>query len=266
MLNKMIKHEFKEMAKPLIPLNLILIALSLLGSLFMATGLSDALSGLFVVIMLLFVLSVVALFVVTAVYLTIRFYKTMFSAQGYLTHTLPLSSSSILNSKILSSMVWLILTFFVCVFSVLALVFSETGMPSAADFHSFQQEISMVFGIGFTPFLIAVFCMIVVMCLYYLLMVFASLSIGQLFNQNRIPAAIGAGVVFYMAQQIISLVSLLILGLGVFEKRNLDQVTAAMASGFYQKIWLLAVGETLLFTIAFFIICHVIVKKKLNLE
>ena len=41
-------------------------------------------------------------------------------------------------------------------------------------------------------------------CLLYLLMVFTSASIGQLFSQHKIAASVIAGVVLYFAEQIIS--------------------------------------------------------------
>lgn len=264
MLGKLLKHEFKETAKPLIPLNLILIGITLLGSLFVATGLDDALTVLFIMFTAVYILSIFALFVVTSIYLTIRFYKTMFSAQGYLTHTLPASPGAILNAKILSSLAWMILTFIVCICSVLLFVSSIYGLPSASDFYSLQQEISIIFGIGFYPALCLMFLMLVITILYYLLMVYASLSIGQLFNQNRIPAAIGAGVAGYMIQQVVALVSLLILGVNMVGQRDLSQI--AEMTDLYRSVVLLGITETFCFAVAYFIICHVIVKKKLNLE
>lgn len=96
-------------------------------------------------------------------------------------------------------------------------------------------------------------------------MVFASLSIGQLFQQYRIPAAIGAGIAFYVIQQIIFAGTLLASGIDLME--NMDTAThAAEISGFVQKVTFLSGLEMLLFGAAYYVICLFITKKRLNLE
>ena len=113
MLGKMIKHELQETGKILIPLNLIVLGIMLLNAVFLGLDLFQ--KGYLKMIptfsLMLYVLGLFALFVLTAVYLTMRFYKTMYSNQGYLTHTLPLSTTAILNTKILTAVLWLVIAF-----------------------------------------------------------------------------------------------------------------------------------------------------------
>lgn len=54
----------------------------------------------FTAAMVFYVLGVFALFVVSYVYMCVHFYKTMYSDQGYLTHTLPVGQMSIFYIKI----------------------------------------------------------------------------------------------------------------------------------------------------------------------
>ena len=109
----MIKHELQETGKILIPLNLIVLGIMLLNAVFLGLDLFQ--KGYLKMIptfsLMLYVLGLFALFVLTAVYLTMRFYKTMYSNQGYLTHTLPLSTTAILNTKILTAVLWLVIAF-----------------------------------------------------------------------------------------------------------------------------------------------------------
>ena len=52
-------------------------------------------------------------------------------------------------------------------------------------------------------------------CLTYLLWVFASASIGQLFSSNKVAASLVAGIVLYFMQQIFSMI--LMFGTGMFQ-------------------------------------------------
>ena len=114
-----------------------------------------------------------------------------------------------------------------------------------------------------------VFAMIL-SCLQYLLMVFASGSIGQLFTQHKIGASIGAGIIFYMSGQIIS--SIIMVLTGYFGIMNNDNVVTCTTSEnitfhttFSSMLWsglLLSVIEC----VVFYIVCMVIIKKHLNLE
>ena len=57
---------------------------------------------------------------------------------------------------------------------------------------------------SFWLFWLLLAAMAVLLCVSNVLMVCASVSVGQLFRTHRIPAAIGAYVVFYMVQQVLS--------------------------------------------------------------
>ena len=88
MLRKLFKHEFKETAKLLLPLDLVLLAVTVIGCILLGSSIlqNESLQMLSFSCMMIYILSIFALFIITAVYLTVRFYKTMYAAQGYLTH------------------------------------------------------------------------------------------------------------------------------------------------------------------------------------
>ena len=65
-------------------------------------------------------------------------------------------------------------------------------------------------GYKFWPTVGIVLLMMVLGCLNILCMVFAAFSLGQLFNQHKIGAAIGFGVGLYFVEQIVS--SILLIG------------------------------------------------------
>ncbi len=271
MLGKLLKYEYKETAKLFIPLNAIVLLITLLWTGYLKISLYDA-NGqgvLQVFFILLYVIGILALFIITGVYLAIRFYKTMYAQQGYLTHTLPVSVSATLNSKIIAAVSWLLLAILVCAASILILALGLSGLPSSADMQRFQEYFCLMFGMELLPSIGIVALMLIGFCFELTMMVYASLSVGQLFHNYRIPAAIGAGVVFYVIQQIVSALSLFAVGIGYMGYQTVTFSTTAPQlpeSDLYRHIFLTTLTLALLFSIAYYVICHILTKKKLNLE
>lgn len=269
MLGKLFKHEFRETAKPLIPLNLILVALTIIGCILLGSSFlqNDSLELLAFSSLIIYTLSIFALFIITMVYLTVRFYKTMYSSQGYLTHTLPVSAASIINTKILVASFWILVASGITFLSVLLLVRVAAGNEwNPSDFATMRNEMETVFGIGFPEMMLYIVLSIILSCFSMTLMVFASLAIGQLFGQHRIIAAIVTFIVFYIIQQMLSVIVLFILGIG-----NMDDLTAAETatidlSSFYRCTFLTGIIGAVVFCIIFYITGHYITSKHLNLE
>ena len=212
-------------------------------------------------------LTIFALIILSAVYLTVRFYKTMYGNQGYLTHTLPVSTTSVLNVKLLVSVFWMLAAFSIAILSLIILTYS--GKPfDAAAFRRLRDETLAQTGMHLEMLLLVIAALFIVVCASMVLAVCASLAIGQLFNQFRIPAAIGAYVIFYIIQQVISLLSLG--GIGIMQINTIQQasdpVSVMSNSGFFHWIFSLIIIEEAAYTVIFYLICYFITKKKLNLE
>ena len=144
-------------------------------------------------------------------------------------------------------------------------------MGSSWDPNTFpllKESISRDLGIGFGTFLSILIVMIICFIFSMTLMVFASLSVGQLFHQNKIPASIGAYVVFYMIQQIISVIFLVILAVAnasTIEELQTGTVNLPMGS-FFQTIFAFLIVQCVALSIAYYIISLYISNRKLNLE
>lgn len=271
MLKQFIKHEFKETARLLIPLNLILIALALFGAVLFRIDLFSKynLEIIATSALILYILGIFVLFILTAVYLAMRFYKTMYSGQGYLTHTLPVSTTAILNTKIFVSVFWLCIAFLVTAGSALLLIMSASGESWDLSALSYiQEEFSRSMGFGFYEFLGIMAGLIVVFFFSSVLMVCASFSVGQLFRQNRLAASIAAYIVFYIAQQIISMILLVILSIGNSDMILQMQSNAASAdvANFYQWLFAIVLLQSVAFSVIYYIISFYISNHKLNLE
>ncbi len=270
MLGKFIKHELKETAKHLIPLNLILVLFTVVGCILVGTGLfhQESVSVLSAFYIFIYILSIFALFIITGVYLTIRFWKTMYSNQGYLTHTLPVSTGAILNTKILVSAFWVCAAFIITVLSIFALVRVSAGDTwHSIDMSTFKYMVTSTFGIGYGTFWLYIILTLILSSFSVILMIFASLSIGQLFSQHRILGSAGAFVVLYMIQQIAGIIALCILSIQTAAFDPETQIeSAAFLSKLYHGMFTSALIELIFFIVVFYGTCYYLTKKKLNLE
>ena len=279
MLGKLFKYEFKNTAK----LMLTIYGIFMAATIFMAvtffadssriislSSLPPLFQLLYYASLMLYFLSMFALFIVTYVYVCIHFYKTMYSDQGYLTHTLPVKPMTLLNVKLVTSWVWMMGSMVLLFLSFFILLIGATGgellsEASRIPWKTFQEEFLEIFGVGFGGFTIMMIGMMAFSCLSYLLMVYASISIGQLFNQHKIVWSIVAGLVIYFVQQTVASIVLLVTGGSIFNSYFYTEVFT-MYDLMTSAPMIASAVLSVLFTIAFYIICLVIQKKHINLD
>lgn len=277
MLGKLFKYEFKNTYKLMFIIYGVMAFVTILGCIAMygdsdPAGTENQLQEIFfTAAMVFYVLGVFALFVVSYVYMCVHFYKTMYSDQGYLTHTLPVGQMSIFNVKLLVSLCWLMLSLIIMFVSIFALgCAANRGFSFDADFDMLMVDFQNLFGMSLHTFSIYMIFAMILSCLQYLLMVFASGSIGQLFTQHKIGASIGAGIVFYMSGQIVSSIILVLTGyFGVMNNVNVVTYNATENVTFSTPVSSMLFSGSLFSIIecvVFYIVCMVIIKKHLNLE
>ncbi|MDE6219018.1 MAG: hypothetical protein K2G51_01030 [Lachnospiraceae bacterium] len=141
----------------------------------------------------------------------IRFYKTCYTDQGYLTHTLPVSTKQLLSAKILAAFVTELLMILAIVASVVIIiqvtvhhVISFFPDYSYDEFtRMFMRELSYVFqdfkdelGISFGLYIVYWIIILLVSMFSNIVTIFGCVSLGQLYAKHRVIGAILA----YFAQ------------------------------------------------------------------
>ena len=119
MLRKLLKYDFKALFKFWWIAALINLALSIFGGLFTLIQscnywIAELLSNFTGGAIFLVNCSYVALIIVSFVLIFIRFYQNFFSDEGYLTFTLPVKRSQLLNSKVISGVAIVLASLVVC--------------------------------------------------------------------------------------------------------------------------------------------------------
>jgi len=280
MLKKLLKYDWKSVSGLLLILHGILLAYTLIGRIGIAFGLSkygDTLTGSVTeaygivsgIYILIYVFFILAITVVTGVYLAARFHKNLFSDEGYLTHTLPVSPAKIMWSKILVSWAWIVIDAVFVVASIMMLVlFKQTFEPFKNVVCEFFSILAGVYGMQNQVLMILLILTVLAQFFgCYTMLVLFSMCLGSLFKTHKI---LGAVVSFFGINIILSIVSTIIMfAVPGWSSTGSVSVTAAANGGFIgggNSIFLFTFVWNLALAVVFFLGSRYILSRKLNLE
>lgn len=227
MLGKLIKHEWKSTYKAG---GLMLAAMALVtffGWLSFQTPMWKSMGegggsfswldifGVFTLIMYVILLVVVNVGIL--IYIAVHFYKTMYTDEGYLLHTLPVTKHEILISKILVGSLWVLIIVFSMYLSIFLLGFSMAWsiVPQQYTFSEFWQGFSegmgdvfrmagLELGIDFSAWFVTAIITSLISPFITLTTLFGAISIGQLASKHRVLMAILSYIGIMIAESIIS--------------------------------------------------------------
>ena len=276
MLKKLFVHEWKDCWKLVSLMNLIVVLLTLIGVVplsqqdFLKSSNIIVTVGI-VLYVTIYIIALIALSFFVSLFFFIRFYKNMYTDEGYLMHTLPVTKAQLVWSKALVAIIWHLITVFILSLSVLSLVYAGiVGSGETIDFAQISSEL----GLGYISTwsyvaLITVYVFsIVVGSFMSVFMGYLSVSIGQLFQKQKVIAAIGVYFGFNFLIQIISNIISAILnysmGNGTLYGQNFNSAEdffgyTFMIMGIMDLAILVLAGAFYFFTIY-------IMKNKLNLD
>lgn len=213
--------------------------------------------------------SCAALLVLSSVAGIVRFYKNMFSAEGYLTFTLPVTNAEHIFVKLVAAMI--------CEFVCLLVVLVAAAISlSGEEYTLFWQRIRYITGmlaenigpvhmIGYT---LEWVLLVLLSLASTMLLIYSCIAIGQTAKKNRIIKAIGAYFVYYIITQVVStIVTITIMVLAM--SNSLNGILQWVAFHPYATLHMGFCGMILLLTglsAAFWAITQHIMSKKLNLE
>lgn len=218
--------------------------------------------------LILYVVSLLVCLAAPIVFGVVRFYKNLFTGEGYLTFTLPVKTTTHLNVKVITSVVFSIASFLVCLLSALIItagdVFTELWKAFVYLWKQIPKEDA-----GHLMGYAAEFCVMMAVGMFTSVLLYNScLCIGQLAKKNRILLAVGVYFGYYMLTQVLSTVFIIIFT--VLETADAltpiyDFVAAhPWASGHIGLCGMIVLEAVLGFIL--WLVCRFILRKKLNLE
>lgn len=223
MLGRLIRHEWKSTYRMGCLVLCAMVIITFFGWLAFQTPMWKSLGGrggssfgwpdvLSIVTLVMYVMLLVCVIFGMLIYLGIHFYRSMYTDEGYLTHTLPVTKNQLLVSKILVSGIWMLFVTLSINLSLLVLglsllsVFKPEGYSLAhlwtdfmagiwqsikyidwqLDIHAVRWLVLMVASSLVGPFLVVT-------------ILFGAISIGQLASKYRLLT----GIICYIVIQVV---------------------------------------------------------------
>ncbi len=275
MLGKLVKHEIKMTSRtffPIYALALLLAPIERFSVQALNTGFARELEDpwkaitatIFVLISLAYALSMLAAGFASLFLIMNRFYKSMTTNEGYLTHTLPVKTSALIWSKAITAIFWTVISFLVILIAVFILTFEAEGwkefFPMFADiFHQFMTTYSPQ--INLPLFVIELILAAVVNGLFFIFSIYAAIAIGQLFSKHKVAWAIVAYFLIDAAIQLITGIT----AIPVAETININGVSDVLHFATNSLIPY-SIALTGCITVVLYFVTWYIFKNKLNLE
>lgn len=287
MLGRLFAHEWKDTWKLMTVLNGAVLVLSFLGMAFAATGnvtdvfKRDNVGSVWIFLMymsfiMVYILGIFALSIGTTLYFYIRFYRNMYTDQGYLMHTLPVNEHELILSKALAAFIWKAIGAIVVgvgISGIVATFASTTGdlfreiMPYGREM--FEEYVDEVYDGNAGLFFLYIIVMLITGIgglIYSIMMGYTAISLGQLAKRNKVLASVGiyfginiaVSMLTNMINQFVMLFAVKINSDAAFRPGRFG--AASIGISFLMGLIVYALSA------AFYVITHRIMTKRLNLE
>lgn len=273
MVRKLFKHELKAYLRVLL-----IVWAGMLGVALLARGVQffeqdstvyDIVNGSSI---LAYVVGLLACMAFPFILAIVRFYRNLFTGEGYLTFTLPVTSFGHIWVKLAAGVVMQAATVLVMLLSaiiilsgdVLAEVF-KAGDYLLTRIYTDIPELKIQLPLYFAEFLL----LTVVSFAAELLLYYTCICVGQLTRKNRILTAVGVYFGYYFTCQILQTILTVLITFVPDMDKFLQPIFTFADKHPYGFFHLLLGGIIVLSAglgVAFFAISHAIVSKKLNLE
>jgi hypothetical protein len=290
MLGKLIKHDFRALSRTLFPLQIGILAGGLVATLLTALTIrlndaswagangSSLLKGLIMAASatasVLIGIAIIASLFVTLILICYHFYRSFLADEGYLTFTLPVSTSNLLWSKLFTGMFWVLIN--AVVVAATLLIFSVFGTTTST---LVNLEVLDALKVFFTqilpeaskyvsvPVILAETVVVGLLALAAQLLeiYFAIIVGGQVAKKHRVLAAIGMYLLINLGVGIVSSVfmSVVTFGEGVSTLvLNTAQEVGTFMTTIFGWYGVLFAGLSVLF----FFVSRSILRRNLNLQ
>lgn len=220
------------------------------------------LANLSVLITLLYLFMIWACPVGVFFYHCIRYYKNLYSDEGYLTATLPVYPWQIVASKLITTMVWSLISGLVMVSGILLLMITigELSVSPSELSNMLYQVIYELLEMNYFTFFLSLLLLTLSSSIFSILLVFTSIALGQMFTSHRIAGA----VIWYMIlNTVVQFLGFFFFMIPVFSIGGL--LEPGVADGiklFFSILFLVVTAADALM----FFICEYMLRKNLNLE
>lgn len=268
MLGKLIKYDLKYGVRIFIVLHFVLLCACTLGRFFVmeridfSAPVNTIISALIVFMSVLILLFTAVCFGITAL-IAVRFYKNLFTDEGYLTWTIPATPTQHLTAKIISGVIWECGNLLLCYLG-LWILFSGSNVTTAYAVIA-EKVAQSLGGLAISQFGLT--------CLFYgllgtigsVIIIYLCICIGQLFPGHRVMCSIVVYFILTAVTQLLTFAFMFAFNIAP-GTTNYALMTEGDATQYLLTAFRISAIMAVLQAIAGYIGVHYIMHKKVNLS
>lgn len=221
MLRKVLKHDLNSVWRIWLIFSITVVVLSCISGICLRELITlneidqyfSATSVLSELMLILTSIAIIAYLVISGILVVYRYYQNFFTDEGYLTFTLPVKRSTLLNSKLLSAFIWNIATSLVfvlclCIILLIAPAHSDgTGTLIATVLEGIANVLYLIFSINdawLVVYLILLAIILLLWSVFSTLLMYACVTIGSVITRKQ--KVLVAILIYYIVNSAISVV------------------------------------------------------------
>lgn len=269
MVKKLFKHEFLAWVR-IVPIFFLIAPAA--AAMYQLLGLLESYSMIFDLIRgltaITSVVSMIACVAAPIVFSITRFYKSLFTGEGYLSLTLPVKTSQQLLVKAMTAGIFSMAAVIVAVFSLMIFLAGDPLNEILLQLRTFFSLAPKKLLMHVAVYILEFAALMVMGLFSNHLQYYSCICLGQLSRKNRILAAIGAFILYFVIAQVLSVittVALLCLEDTGFMTAYYDFSAAHPYACVHLELLFMLLLCALMSTV-YYLICSYILRKKLNLE
>ena len=284
MLKKLLKYDMKSMVHLLVPLSIAVVGTTIAGTAALrimqtidnTKNASWILTSALALIFVSTILALLAFSVFSEILIMYRYYTQLFTDEGYLTFTLPVKTSSILNSKLINALIWsvyTVLVVFFCIFLYVIFGTAEEGLINSKIFTEIKNALELLTQTYsawvILKYIVEIVVIFIISLLYGVLSIYLALTIGSIIaKKHKILAAIG---IYYGLNTVMSIFVMIVNFIFTFTVANSYQDSyssnyeIAIDRVFDISFFINAASFLVFSIVAYFVTRHLL-KNKLNLS
>ena len=271
MLGKLVKHDFIATWKLPAALDVLVIALGIMTGLLiqLIPHVEGSMGiGIFMLSFIgVFYIGIIAANVVTIILIVMRYYRNLYTAEGYLTFTLPVKTDMIVHSKVITGAVWMFLSY---VSTIISILIAGSGFITAFDvsgkeLREFIRELYSLFGANSPGFIVVIVLTFLITPAASALSMYFCVSVGQLWHSHKILGTVLCIIGIYIVNQVFSQVSFFASGFwGMMTSTGAD--IDASFGGVYLRMLIILLIFEIIESAVFYAVCLIINRNKVNLD
>lgn len=250
MLGKLIKHDFLSNARFLGPVYLVILVIAFIGRALLwlstrkvimdgaAPALGNVINILSSLMTLVFFLAPFIILFMAGFYVIYRFYKNIFTDEGYLMNTLPTRPVSLVFSKLLTALIWMLismvfaaLSWYIALGNVEGLrdIISQIGDTIAGLIANNKNLLKEELGVPLGVFAVEIVFFLLCWFARFTISWYFAIAVGQLISKNhKVLGAIGSYIGLTIVSYIFSTAYLRVLNGAVAGATNGVAIQATM--------------------------------------